>query len=104
MGASRREPGRRANETLRKVNLTRPFYLGVHEVTNEAYRAFDSSHSAGQIRGYSLEGERHPVVSVTWEQAVLYCNWLSQKDALRPFYVVAPWNAPESVKDRKNPF
>ena len=41
MGASRREPGRRANETVRNVRLTRPFYLAVTEVTNREYRLFD---------------------------------------------------------------
>ena len=30
----RREPGRQANEVLRNVSLTRPFYLSLMEVTN----------------------------------------------------------------------
>jgi len=34
MGASRREPGRRANEPLRDVILTRDFYLSENLVTN----------------------------------------------------------------------
>jgi formylglycine-generating enzyme required for sulfatase activity len=87
MGASRREPGRRANETLRTVTLTRPFYLALHEVTNGHYKAFDSSHSSGDAQGHSLDGERQPVVSITWEQAALYCNWLSERDSLKRFYV-----------------
>jgi len=89
MGASRREPGRRANETLRKVNLTRPFYLALHEVTNAAYKNFDPSHASGRIHSHTLQSETQPVVSITWEQAALYCNSLSQRDSLAPFYVVA---------------
>ncbi len=33
MGASRREAGRRANETLREVNLSRAFYLSLNDIT-----------------------------------------------------------------------
>ena len=41
MGASRREPGRQANEVLRNVNLTRPFYLSLMEVNNSQFARFD---------------------------------------------------------------
>ena len=87
MGASRREPGRRANESLRNVNLNRPFYLALNEITNDEYRAFDSSHSSGDVQGNSLNGVRQPVVNVTWEQAARYCNWLSKRDSLPEFYI-----------------
>lgn len=86
MGASRREAGRRANETLRMVNLNKPFYLSLNEVTNSEYREFDKTHSSGEIEGNTLDGDRQPVVNVSWEQAALYCNWLSRKDSLKPFY------------------
>jgi formylglycine-generating enzyme required for sulfatase activity len=29
-----------------------------------------------------------PVVGVTWEQAALFCNWLSAKEALPPVYIL----------------
>ena len=51
MGAPRREPGRRANETLREVELTRPFYLATTEVTNQQFRRFESGHRSGQVGG-----------------------------------------------------
>ena len=35
MGASRRDPGRRANEVLHPVRLERAFYIQTNEVTNE---------------------------------------------------------------------
>ncbi len=87
MGASRREPGRRANEIIRKVRLTRPFYLGVAEVTNKEYRLFDKGFSSGRVKGENLNGARQPVVNVSWAQAALYCNWLSGQDSLEPFYL-----------------
>jgi len=88
MGASRREPGRRANETLRNVQFTRPFYLSETEVTNAEYRKFDSSHASGEVQGNSLDGDKQPVVNINWEQAARYCNWLSEQASLTPFYVV----------------
>ena len=87
MGASRREPGRRANETVRNVKLTRPFYLAVTEVTNREYRLFDKGFSSGAVRGNSLSGDTQPAANLTWEQAAGYCNWLSKEEALTPFYI-----------------
>ena len=87
MGASRREPGRRANETVRNVKLTRPFYLAVTEVTNREYRLFDKGFSSGAVRGNSLNGDTQPAANLTWEQAAGYCNWLSKEESLTPFYI-----------------
>ncbi len=88
MGASRREPGRRANETLREVELTRPFYLATQEVSNRDFRQFKSAHQSGSIGAYTLELDHHPVVNVTWEEAARYCNWLSEQESLPPAYVM----------------
>jgi formylglycine-generating enzyme required for sulfatase activity len=87
MGASRREPGRRANETLRDIDLTRRFYLSVTEVSNREFREFQGNHISGQVGGVNLEIDDHPVVRVTWEDAARYCNWLSEKDGLPPVYI-----------------
>jgi formylglycine-generating enzyme required for sulfatase activity len=86
MGASRREPGRRANETIRKIELKRPFYLGTHEVSNEQYRKYAASHVSGAVQGNNLNGEKQPAVKLSWEQAAAYCNWLSKAESLEPFY------------------
>lgn len=86
MGASRREPGRRANENLREVELTRAFYIGTTPVTNGQFGAFDPQHRSGEAGRFGLNGERHPVVRVTWAQAAAYCNWLSAQDGLPPAY------------------
>lgn len=86
MGASRREAGRRANETLREVELTRRFYASVHEITNEQFLRFDAAHRSGTAGGESLELDDLPVVRVTWQQAAAYCNWLSEKEGLPAFY------------------
>ena len=87
MGSSRREQGRRSNETLRKVELKRPFLLGAREVTNAEYRDFRSAHQSGVFENVTLSGNDRPVVQVSWDDAVRFCNWLSDKDGLPPAYV-----------------
>ena len=86
MGTSRREQGRRANEVLRPVRLTKAFYLGVREVTNAEFRAFKPDHKSGEFGGKTLDEGDQPVVRVTPEEAMQYLNWLSIKDGLQPVY------------------
>ena len=88
MGASRREAGRRPNENLREIRLKKPFYISTAEVSNSQYRLFDSEHSSGTIEGTTLDNEAQPVVQISWTQAALYCNWLSEQESLEPFYIV----------------
>ena len=86
MGASRREAGRRPNENLRDIKLERPFYLGNREVTNAEFRLFNAEHSSGTLEGLTLDNEAQPVVRITWAQAALFCNWLSDQESLQNFY------------------
>ncbi|WP_193164959.1 PEGA domain-containing protein [Microbulbifer hainanensis] len=86
MGSSRREQGRRANEVLRQVALTRPFYIGTTEVTNREFRRFQRMHSSSHVNGVSLDNDNLPVVNVSWTDAALYCNWLSERDGLQQVY------------------
>ncbi|NND67777.1 MAG: PEGA domain-containing protein [Halioglobus sp.] len=86
LGSSRREPGRRSNESQRPVNLTRMFYLQTTEVTNAEFRRYLPDHNSGQVQGVSLNREQQPVVQVTWQQAASFCNWLSAGAGLEPFY------------------
>ncbi len=87
MGSSRREQGRRANETLREVRLRHPFYIGLKEVTNGQFRQFQAAHDAGLFKNYSLNRDAQPAAQVTWEQAAAFCNWLSRREGLPPAYV-----------------
>lgn len=81
MGAPRHEQGQRANEFVRDVDLTLPFYAGMHEITSGQFRTFMPDHS-----GSSLPDE--PVTSVSWEKAAQFCNWLSIREKLEPFYIL----------------
>lgn len=86
MGSSRREVGRRANEVAYEAKLTRHFYVSLHEVTNKQFRAFKATHNAGNYKLNSLDSGKRPAVNLSWQQAALYCNWLSSKEKLTPFY------------------
>jgi formylglycine-generating enzyme required for sulfatase activity len=86
MGSSRREPGRRANEAQREVELKRRFYLGTREVTNAEYRQFRAEHRSGFVGAHSLDLDRQPAVNVGWQLAAAFCNWLSEQAGLPAAY------------------
>jgi formylglycine-generating enzyme required for sulfatase activity len=88
LGASRREPGRRANETLRRADLSRLFYLATHETTNAQFRQFASGHDSGKYVETSLNDDDQPVANLSWHDAAAYCNWLSEKAQVTPFYEI----------------
>jgi len=74
------------------AKIERPFYLGVCEVTNRQYAAFDPEHDSAYIsmtnkdqssRGHAVNGPEQPVVRITWEQAMEFCAWLSRTGGQR---------------------
>lgn len=81
MGAPRSEKGQRANEFQRKISLTKPFYASLFEITNGQFANFNP----GRVKGAA----NMPVTSVSWQEAAAFCNWLSAKEKLRPFYKTA---------------
>jgi len=86
MGASRAEAGRRANEVIRPVTITRPFLISIHEVTNKQFSAFRKNHDSGADVHVALSADNNPVANVSWEDAVQYCNWLSKLEGRTPAY------------------
>jgi len=88
LGSSRREDGRRANEVVYTAQLNKHFYVSRHETTNKQFRAFKKNHSSGNYKRKSLDSGKQPVVNVSWQEAALYCNWLSKQEKLEPFYQI----------------
>jgi formylglycine-generating enzyme required for sulfatase activity len=86
LGSSRSEQGRRANEVIVPVRLTKPFLIGVKEVTNREFAQFRANHDSGADIHASMAGDNNPVAKVNWADAVQYCNWLSAREGLTPVY------------------
>lgn len=86
------------------------YYIGKHEVTVGQFKRFveaanyittaeqgegasvfigknvDKPEDANWRNPYYEKDERHPVVCVSWNDAVAYCNWRSEAEGLRPCY------------------
>jgi formylglycine-generating enzyme required for sulfatase activity len=92
-----------------RVRITKPFYLGTYHVTRGQFRQFiaDTSYKTDAEKGekpgaygwdpvkkkfgfdekYSWRNagfeqtDEHPVVNVSWNDAVAFCQWLSKKES-----------------------
>ncbi len=78
-----------------RVRITRPFYLGVHEVKQAEYLSVMgvnpsvfSAKGQGQDRVVGRSTAHYPVENVSWLDAVRFCNTLSEKERLKPFYQI----------------
>lgn len=107
----------RADSGRQRVRLIQPYLTGIHEVTLGQFRTFvedaeyvvefEGGHrggsgwnaAAGQMEfndplydwqhtGWSPYEDNHPVVNVSWYDAIAFCNWLSRKENLREYYIV----------------
>ncbi|TFG50996.1 MAG: glycoside hydrolase [Candidatus Brocadiia bacterium] len=66
------------------VEITRPFYMGIFEVTNFQYELFDPSHRDLRGKDAKLSSEDDDaVVNVNWYDAQAFCRWLSDKDGIK---------------------
>ena len=77
------------------VRITRPFYLGVYELTQRQFKevmgrnpSYFSSEGPGKERIAGASTDAHPVEGVSWADAVLFCNKLSEKEGLKAFYQI----------------
>jgi len=61
-------------------------WVGKYEVTNEEYRRFKADHTSGDIQGQSLNGERQPVVQVSYDDAVAFAEWINRRSVLPEGY------------------
>ncbi len=55
------------------------FSIGKFEVTNGQYKKFRPQHNSGDSQGSTLNNDNQPVVNVSWEDAVAFAKWVSQK-------------------------
>ena len=112
MGSAPGFPGRGEDETRHQVTLS-PYRIARYDVTVAAFRAFvqatkfvtqaeksgygtiETEAGAARVKGSNwktafgvVADDRNPVVLVTWNEAVAYCNWLSAQNGLTPAYTI----------------
>ena len=74
MGSPDTEKDHERNEgPQHEVTISKPFYMGVYEVTQEQYEAVMGKNPS------SFKGAQKPVETVFWNDAVEFCKKLSQK-------------------------
>jgi formylglycine-generating enzyme len=101
--------GRSDERPLHRVTVS-DFLLSRYEVTVAQFREFvaetgyrtsaerqggwliwngtywEHRHNASWKNPYFRQTDRDPVVMVSWHDAAAFCNWLSRKEGLTPFY------------------
>lgn len=74
MGSAWDEPNRQYDEYPHPVNLTKGFWMSTTEVTQGQWKAV-----MGDSRSH-FSGDQLPVESVSWSEAVAFCERLSRKE------------------------
>ena len=67
---------------LHKVKITKPYYVAVCEVTNFQYELFQPEHRTLRGKKGFSSADDEAVVFVNWYDAMAFCKWLSDKEAL----------------------
>ena len=76
LGSSKKESRRDINEIQRNVSFTKHFYISDNLITETQFNLFKKITNESNL----------PVNNISWTQAAQFCNWLSIKEGLIPFY------------------
>jgi formylglycine-generating enzyme required for sulfatase activity len=70
------------------VRIDEPYWIGIHEISNAQYAQFDPTHDSHVeskqayqfgVHGYPMDRPEQPVVRVSWQRAMAFCRWLSER-------------------------
>lgn len=64
------------------VRISHVYRMATLPVSNAQYEIFDPKHKATRAALETLVGDDDPVRFVTWQQAVDYCAWLSERTGM----------------------
>ena len=82
MGSSESEDWRSNDEVQHRVSVA-PFYMAKYEVTQKLWREVTGKNPS------SFTGDTLPVESITWLEAIEFCNALSRRDGRTPVYAIS---------------
>ena len=74
MGSPEDESGRKNNEKLHKVTLSKDFWIGKYSVTQEQYIAIMNENPS-----FRDDGGKYPLEGVPWEDAMTFCKRLTER-------------------------
>jgi formylglycine-generating enzyme required for sulfatase activity len=101
MGSPGNDPEADEDEKPQHTVRISPFYLGIFEVAQQEYAAVTghnpsafSSTGPGSAQVADRLTERYPVESLTWLEAIGFCNALSVFDRLKPYYKIVGEDGP----------
>ena len=76
MGSPAFEADRTDDETQHRVKITKPFYLSVHEVTQQQYEVVMGNNPSEH------KDANNPVENVSWYDAIEFCQKLSKQEGV----------------------
>ncbi|WP_347394419.1 formylglycine-generating enzyme family protein, partial [Parabacteroides leei] len=83
--------GQNNNAPQSEVEISKPFWMAETELTNEQYNVIFPKHDSRYIAqfwkdhvqpGYSANRPKQPVIRISWNEAMEYCNKLSDQTGL----------------------
>jgi formylglycine-generating enzyme required for sulfatase activity len=80
------------DERVHTVTLS-AFQIGAYEVTFAEYDAFCDATGREKPDDRGWGRGRRPVISVSWKDAIAYCNWLSTQHGYQPVYSINGGNS-----------
>jgi formylglycine-generating enzyme required for sulfatase activity len=80
MGSAKSELERRRDEAAHEVTITKPFLIGVYEVSQSEFSRIMGTEAAKKA---VFKGSKRPMDNATWESAGAFCQTLSQLPAER---------------------
>jgi len=78
MGSPDDEQERDEEELPHAVRITKPFYIGIHEVTQADYEKVMGKADSATFNKSNGGGPDHPMENVLWEEAGEFCKKLSE--------------------------
>ena len=66
-----------------KVTFAKGFWMSKCEITNAQFRMFRAEHDSGDHKGHTLNDNEQPVSSVSWQDAEVFCDWMSAQNGGR---------------------
>ncbi len=83
MGSPEDELGRHEDEVRQEIELESDFLVLATPVTNAMYHEFAPDHNSGKYKKFDFNRADNPVVDITFDDALAYCRWLSEKLGVR---------------------